>query len=1104
LAGVLAQAIHLNDGGKATLPHSFDDLSQHSSSSSSNIDSSSNSNNSNNKIKDSTMVTLPFPSLASSQGSKRIKASLRSRSTNKQGGHRHRPSNDNDNDNDESFETTELFGNSIGRIIIGKPKHRHRGAIQLVDSEEMMEFGGSSIINSKEGRSEAGTTLLSDAAEANETVGGQERKAKLAGGAAAGGRGLLKFGGGGGGSSSRRKVNTSFQRLDAASSSGSSSSVSFDVRNNNNNSNINSTAAAAQGDKILAASVASAPPLKDVSPPTQPGGISSAAASASKGVGSKFKLRIKGTKTFQKLDNVEGSHDRCAYEPPSDYQSLAGAGNDAAALGRATLQLLNIASQSHFAQQQKALQYTPFDRRDADDGDEEGDDEEGRQAAAMTAPAKPRAGAGDDHDDAAEEREDVEFRQFVFDKNFSTIEAVNVEKSDSGTGNDDIFRMAAVETVTRMSLAQNNQKSPARSASSPKPKSSSAAEAAKPSCFSPARRPVTAGPKPFSPASGLLPKSPNHSRSLWASSTSGGRDSATQTTPKLGSPGAVSRGTSLSASTGKGKAASPSSFDDFSKQRFQALVKRNGKLSVQSPLSASSHTHQLHRPDRVGSPFGASTGNRAALGAKLTTSSVSTSNTNPKQHSAPSGGTTAPPMSRSLAKNDATNFELPLSEPSQNAHEPAASPLGTRRHFGNAAGRRAARAASPNRSKSRAAAGSHPISSMVSTASNANATVSTGPDENRRMEAKWSSTRPEAIGFDDDDDNPFRIGQVDPWKDSAAWDVERVSFPARRRQEEATAKTSTGSTSSASRGDTSLLIQSIRSAVHHKTRATRHREAQVHRPDPPPRGVPHSSSDSFLDFAPAKAGGRSGKGQMGDHDDIVTSKSDGAMEADQRTLGSAPFVAASPVTLAQIGNGRKTSSKAPSGVPEHAILASMLFRQTEVFQLNDEIEASGTEGQSQPSKPSGSFQRRHVPLAEAAPHVRFDVPSAVHTSSAASIVSSVTEEASIFYNKNLQPSSYKSQAHTALNNYHNLRSKPVQQQHPHPHQQRTKYPAPSIGSAVQQAQRSLQQQQQQQQQQPPPPRKWVSSSSSRKTTASSTGRPTWLDRVEEEHMRMFS
>jgi hypothetical protein len=83
-----------------------------------------------------------------------------------------------------------------------------------------------------------------------------------------------------------------------------------------------------------------------------------------------------------------------------------------------------------------------------------------------------------------------------------------------------------------------------------------------------------------------------------------------------------------------------------------------------------------------------------------------------------------------------------------------------------------------------------------------------------------------------------------------------------------------------------------------------------------------------------------------------------------------------------------------------------------------------------------------------------------------------------------------------LNNYHNLRSTQMLQQKP-------KYAAPLMSSAVHQTQRALQQQQQYQPSSSSS-RKWVSSSSSRKTTTSSTGRPTWLDRVEEEHMRMFS
>jgi hypothetical protein len=136
------------------------------------------------------------------------------------------------------------------------------------------------------------------------------------------------------------------------------------------------------------------------------------------------------------------------------------------------------------------------------------------------------------------------------------------------------------------------------------------------------------------------------------------------------------------------------------------------------------------------------------------------------------------------------------------------------------------------------------------------------------------------------------------------------------------------------------------------------------------------------------------------------------------------------------------------------------------------------------SNKQGRYGQRHDSGTVTSISNKFEVPAAIDAASTASVVSSVTEEASTFYQKNLQ-SSYKAQAQAALNNYHNLRAS---------RQQKLAYrgvPQPKQAPSKQFAQHEQ------------PRSKWVNSSSSRKTT-SSTGRPTWLDRVEEEHMRMFS
>jgi hypothetical protein len=842
---------------------------------------------------------------------------------------------------------------------------------------------------------------------------------------------------------SRRKVNKSFQRLDATQSS--DSSVSFDAKSNQSQLKEEAERATTAGSEGGVGCTADSGRADFGT--LAIGGVGKSATSI-------LKLKFKSLKTFQKLENFEGSYASYAYEPPSDYKSLVGTESAGVNFNSATLKLLQIASQSHFSTGGTNSLSSPslYEPPPSSLLVVERDGEEGRQLAS-TPTQGTENGAKDDG----------EFRQFVFDKNFSSIEAVNVEKSDSGAGGDDIFRMAAVETVTRMSLQKALSPLPVRR-----------------NPFSPSNNHPS--PKPFSPSSGALPKSP-HQRSFISSNANRSQalgdaigrsrvgSGKVEPISKSSSPAKASHTSSFSTSlyNPKGKSHQAkqyqqhddSLFDDFSKKRFQELVMRTGKLSVQSPLSSSS-----------------TKGFKDQLGA------ANSRTVSPSMHS----------KATSASESQLTIKEgLHFMKKKQNS----TSPLGTLRHFGNAdavghqqrsnsaASRRAFKASSKPSSV-------QTFSSVVSTVSNANATISTGPDENAELRhperaksgAIFTGRGNHSPYHFEDDVNPFRVGEDDTIPDPA-WDVAKVSFSGRNLE---TSKNAGSTSSIASRGDNSLLIESIKQATHQRSRATRYREAQLHRPDPSPRGLPHSSSDSVLDYAPTNHGGRSSKiVRTDDQDVILMSKSEGAMmDSDHETLGSAPNVPAPPVAIQSYIHGRSHGSKAPSGVPEHAILASMLFRQTEVLQRNEaDLDEDPTPQRAMP-EPDWHYRRgqERKPGTVISVSKAFDVPTAIEAVSTASVVSSVTEEASTFYHRNLQ-SSYKAQAHAALNNYHSLRASQQKKQAYYGVPQRKQVPW------------------QQRAQHEQPRSKWVSSSSSRKTT-SSTGRPTWLDRVEEEHMRMFS
>jgi hypothetical protein len=139
-------------------------------------------------------------------------------------------------------------------------------------------------------------------------------------------------------------------------------------------------------------------------------------------------------------------------------------------------------------------------------------------------------------------------------------------------------------------------------------------------------------------------------------------------------------------------------------------------------------------------------------------------------------------------------------------------------------------------------------------------------------------------------------------------------------------------------------------------------------------------------------------------------------------------------------------SKAPSAVPANAILGSMLFRQM------DSVASLASKDRSA-IRPATSREVQRV-------------PSTVEADNASSSCSSVTEAASAFYTTNFQQ--WKHQASSALNHYNNIKKRIPNNTH------RT---SKENSSNDERLQRAIQR----------PP-----------------GRPTWLDRVEEEHKNMFT
>ena len=294
--------------------------------------------------------------------------------------------------------------------------------------------------------------------------------------------------------------------------------------------------------------------------------------------------------------------------------------------------------------------------------------------------------------------------------------------------------------------------------------------------------------------------------------------------------------------------------------------------------------------------------------------------------------------------------------------------------------------------------------SVFSTISNANATVSTGP--------KDESQKQRFLSFDDDDvfADPFSKNIMDDF----AWDVNTTPFEVREES---------------GREANETLIASIRNAA---SKEKRDPDAGSFKPDPSPRGIMSSRSDSALEMKKGSTK-KMKKSPHKDKYDVSKSLSEGAYD-ERDDL--------------QYTESTSKDAKSSSCVPENAILASMLFRQTQ-----SNMETNISVPNKRKVKASVLLEKDHP----------IEVPPSIHASDETeSNVSSVTEDASSFYQKHFQ--SWKSQAHSVLNHYNNAKFEKQK----------------SVLASVKNQR--------------------VGGSS----LTSTAGRPTWLDRVEEEHMRMFN
>lgn len=214
--------------------------------------------------------------------------------------------------------------------------------------------------------------------------------------------------------------------------------------------------------------------------------------------------------------------------------------------------------------------------------------------------------------------------------------------------------------------------------------------------------------------------------------------------------------------------------------------------------------------------------------------------------------------------------------------------------------------------------------------------------------------------FSTDDSDPFHIGEVA--SEDSAWNVDSKPFQDKKRHSN---NPSQHQVKQATSMDDSL-IASIRKASS-RNENSKDPDGDSRKRDPSPQAVRASCSDSALEYSRDKPSG----------------------------YGTGPH------------------KNPPKAVPTNAILGSMLFRQTQSIYSAEEDSKSNISvakrKETSPDDDEGSSSPRDG-----------KVPRSVHADKAAeSVVSSVTEEASTFYQKNFGGGSahWNKQALNVLNHY---------------------------------------------------------------------------------------
>jgi hypothetical protein len=209
--------------------------------------------------------------------------------------------------------------------------------------------------------------------------------------------------------------------------------------------------------------------------------------------------------------------------------------------------------------------------------------------------------------------------------------------------------------------------------------------------------------------------------------------------------------------------------------------------------------------------------------------------------------------------------------------------------------------------------------------------------------------------------------------------------------------------------DAESLIDSIKRSV---SRGRQDADESSHKPDPSPRGVHQCNSDSHEKGAVAYASYAARAPPPPPPPPPPPRKVNReptSPEPEPTSPKQSPREVTSDTQISYWENGSVAYSVGPQKAPpnggqKNAILASMLFRKT-------------YPGKPPSETPAVKENEDHEDHDDQLP----DVPPSILTDeSAYSSVSSVTEEASSFYQKNFQ-SGWKTQANNVLNNYHNAR-----------------------------------------------------------------------------------